>query len=1396
MFNMRQLHLTILSFLLLCVFQSNTTIAATLVVDDDGNGGYTTIAAAMAAASGGDIISITGGADNIHQEADIVVTKSLTFKGQGQTVTTIQAAATPGTVNNSVFSVTTLGLTVSFEDMIIKNGYSYPGGIVNTSNGGGVYLLCDASTNVDFTNVTLTDNKANSWGGGVFIGGDNGTVTFTNCVLSNNEANNSSVNAYGGGLCNNGASVLTLIGCTISGNLSGHNGGGIFTLENDSNLKLINCTISNNTVGTGTTHAKGAGLDVRGTNTTHSLINCTIVNNVLSTVAGIRQGAGIYHNGGSLDLTNTIVANNTGASTATNGDDILSTSTFTQITSLVDDCDGSGCPTFSYTDATNIATTATSCGVQSYFSVVGSDAENNGTATGANIPTDDICGTTRSITAPDIGSGEEASIPTGPNALDLDGTDDYVDINAIKDDMGGLTTFTMEFWVKGDKTQVDNESVIIGYTEHVSGSIGTEEQFLLRVDKTDGTFGNTNLNGNSFDGTTDVLDNNWHHVAVSVASGTATVYVDGVLETPEVGSSNPFTASLDFATTNSNWAMGMELDYNPTTVTSQHFNGQLDEVRIWNTARTGAEIAADLNAEINATTTGLLAYYQFNHGTANSTNTGINTLTDVSGNSNDGSLTNFGLTGTSSNWVNGSSFTVPPAATPAVGVGTVEVCHGDNINAPVTIADGDGVATLSFKIAFDNTKLTYVQANNLHASLNNGNLVMTSAANANATGEITVAWYNTTNVNFGAASLFDLEFTGSNVGNSALTWSTTSPYGELSDENGAVISSTYSDGAVTVNALPVVQSFAVQGGGLTGCASAASPLTLELAGSESGVNYQLQKDGVDDGTAVAGTGAALTFNVTAAGSYTVVATNATTNCTEDMNGTIIVTAIPTAFNVTGGGDYCPSGAAIAIGLDGSEIGVNYHLTLNAGTVETVAGTGAAIAFTAVTTTSSSGDVYTVVAEAAANATCTENMTGSATVTLVCFDITGTYRYGTTSGHELKNFTATLKDNSGTTVSTYNVGTDGQFTFTNIMNGTDYYISADLSSKPHGGINAIDALLMARHFANIQTLSSGIYEDAGDVNALAGVNAADALATMTRFVGNSSTFASGDWLTQYDGASTDAATQEFDVSGANVGLSDVLVLAYGDVNGSYNVSGLSNGSKSIINLVLENEIVAEENATINIPFYTMTPMEVGAISIVMNYPYDVFDITSIQLNDNVQANGLHYTIENGRIRLAWFNLAGVQLAAGEELFSISAKVHSDISAAYNWTPTITFGNETELGNKSGQPIEIVDLTAPAIVLPVRTVLQASENFTQHLYPNPASLQTSLEYNLPTDAKVTFELFNTLGTQIRVLATEQQPSGIYTMFINTSDLEAGMYIIRTTVKTETDIQYFNEQLMIAN
>lgn len=181
---------------------------------------------------------------------------------------------------------------------------------------------------------------------------------------------------------------------------------------------------------------------------------------------------------------------------------------------------------------------------------------------------------------------------------------------------------------------------------------------------------------------------------------------------------------------------------------------------------------------------------------------------------------------------------------------------------------------------------------------------------------------------------------------------------------------------LTVNPLPT--AFNVTGTG-SYCAGGTG-VAIGLSGSQSGVTYQLQLNAVNSGSSVAGTGSAISFgSQTTAGTYTVIATNTTTLCVNNMTGNAVVTVnpLPGLYTVTGGGSYCTGGSGLAVGLSGSQSGVNYQLQLNSvNSGSPIPGNGGAISFGSQT----SAGLYTVIATNAATF-CNSTMTGSVSITI-------------------------------------------------------------------------------------------------------------------------------------------------------------------------------------------------------------------------------------------------------------------------------------------------------------------------------------------------------------------------------------------------------------------------------
>ena len=192
---------------------------------------------------------------------------------------------------------------------------------------------------------------------------------------------------------------------------------------------------------------------------------------------------------------------------------------------------------------------------------------------------------------------------------------------------------------------------------------------------------------------------------------------------------------------------------------------------------------------------------------------------------------------------------------------------------------GNNTVTLSVKDADGNVQTgtaNVIVADTIKPTVNTRNVVMCLDAAGNAV--VTAAMVNngsTDNCSIASYSLSQTNFNSSNVGNNTVTLTVT-------DVNG---NSKTGTATVTINARPT--QYNVTGGGAY-CTGTTAP-SVGLSGSQTGVSYQLQKDNVNTGAALAGTGSALSFGTQAtSGTYTVSAINTSTNCASNMSGSVIV----------------------------------------------------------------------------------------------------------------------------------------------------------------------------------------------------------------------------------------------------------------------------------------------------------------------------------------------------------------------------------------------------------------------------------------------------------------------------------------------------------------------------
>jgi hypothetical protein len=199
--------------------------------------------------------------------------------------------------------------------------------------------------------------------------------------------------------------------------------------------------------------------------------------------------------------------------------------------------------------------------------------------------------------------------------IDLSNTStvDYGYVRIADNDSLEPQTFTIEAWIHPLGPGVGFDPVFIGKPAEGAAGNYIFSWMMIRLNSTGqiwswltNTYGSNGVNFVS-DGTVPIGSS--AHVAMTFDGTWVRLFIDGVEDTAspiDAGFSDVYYGSEDVLIGAANF----------TSSFLRRFDGIIDEVRIWDHARTEGEIAGQMNCALDGTEPGLLAYYSFNMGDA------------------------------------------------------------------------------------------------------------------------------------------------------------------------------------------------------------------------------------------------------------------------------------------------------------------------------------------------------------------------------------------------------------------------------------------------------------------------------------------------------------------------------------------------------------------------------------------------------------------------------------------------------------------------------------------------------------------------------------------------------------------------------------------------------------
>ncbi len=254
-----------------------------------------------------------------------------------------------------------------------------------------------------------------------------------------------------------------------------------------------------------------------------------------------------------------------------------------------------------------------------------------------------------------------------PNyALDFDGTNDYVSVPANASLNMYNSSFTIETWVKSSSNHSSAWKILLEYGNWQAGGyhLSSYNQNEIKVD----FYGRSSVGATA---TFDWTDGKWHHIAgvFDNTNNKLIVYIDGVKKQEVEENNAPGDAALN---------LGIGARGNG----SYFVNAEMDEIRIWNVARSQADIQANMCKKLAGNESGLVAYYQITDGSGT-------TLSDNSSNSNNGTLTNMDDT----DWVTSGAAIGDASISDYDSPSSVNLAstHGDDVTVGTISGSPDGI---------------------------------------------------------------------------------------------------------------------------------------------------------------------------------------------------------------------------------------------------------------------------------------------------------------------------------------------------------------------------------------------------------------------------------------------------------------------------------------------------------------------------------------------------------------------------------------------------------------------------------------------------------------------------------------------------------------------------------
>jgi hypothetical protein len=188
----------------------------------------------------------------------------------------------------------------------------------------------------------------------------------------------------------------------------------------------------------------------------------------------------------------------------------------------------------------------------------------------------------------------------------LDGQEDYLRVADSQSIRSFKNAITIEVWFKASSFYTEKNSINTIIRKNIANGV---ENFFLRFRNVDGSSVLQMSIGYDIEGLSvpyEFSTGIWYHLAGTYDGSAMTVFVNGLSIKSQKVSGPLYIDQSDLFIGKGD----------PEFSSGEYFHGELDEIRIWNVARSQEEIQAVMSTSLTGKEKGLIAYWNFDDGTA------------------------------------------------------------------------------------------------------------------------------------------------------------------------------------------------------------------------------------------------------------------------------------------------------------------------------------------------------------------------------------------------------------------------------------------------------------------------------------------------------------------------------------------------------------------------------------------------------------------------------------------------------------------------------------------------------------------------------------------------------------------------------------------------------------